>query len=155
MDYFTESLDGTSVPLEDTFIGALYDDTGLALMVLLRVCNPGGMYSTSEVMAVSPYGEVFVIEHANAEGLFRKRFMIRLANPLRTIQFTPADIFEVEEGSIAKSLAAATTQHTSLARRAGGKDVLTDFWAPVDKKAVAAFRLLAKGTASVRLAPPK
>jgi Tfp pilus assembly protein PilF len=148
-----QTQDGDPVDFEDSIKGALYDDTGLAFIVFFRVSNPGGVYSWSEVMAQTPYGEVFVIEHASTKGMFRKRFILTLANLTRMMHFTPTDIFEVSEDSVVRSLVAASGYHIAVARRSGGKDVLRSFWFPLDRGKVGAFRLLAKGPSSTKVKP--
>jgi len=90
-------------------------------------------------MAQASNKEVFVIEHVGSEGIFRKKWVVRMANLSRTINFYPTRLRETKEDSLANSFAAATSHHISLNRRDGGKDVLNNFWSPIDEETMSAF----------------
>ena len=153
MNNFNENVGGNpTLKIEDTIVGALHDETGLAFIVLHRASN--GYFRLFEIMAETPYGEVFVIEHVSTPGVFRKGFVIRMANLARTINFTPTGIVEFNENSMVRHFAAATGLHRSLARRDGGKDVpFAEYWTCADKEKMDAFILRVGGVFSTKVKP--
>jgi hypothetical protein len=146
---------GHKPEFQDTITGGVYDDTGLAFVAFFRVSNPQGLYSSNEVMAQTPYGEIFVIEHAIQEGVFRKSFKVTLANSSRSITVKIRDSVEAFQDSLVKSFIAANSAHVAEARRDGAKDVSPSFWFPLaeaDMRTTLTF--IAKGPFSKLVKPP-
>jgi hypothetical protein len=139
---------------EETITGGVYDRTGLAFVAFFRISNPSGPCSWSEMMAQTPYGEVFVIEKYFQSGLFRKKSMARLANPSRTVTVEIVDSIETYQDSLVKTFMAANGLHVGQARRDGAKDVSSGFWFPLrtgQMQTVLTF--IAKGPFSTLLKP--
>ena len=131
---------------EETITGGVYDKTGLAFIVFLRVSNPRDTYSCSEVMAQTPYGEVFIIEQAADDGSQRKASTVLLANPRRKITVKIKNSIETHEDSLAKSFMAANSAHAGSFRRLRAEDVSQEFWVPLNHAHVKVFLdFIAKG----------
>ena len=123
----------------DVIQGALYDERGLALILFTRHREEIAF----RTMAQTPNRVVLAVDNSEVKGLIFRKFVITLTDSSgRSFQFSPKDIGDVCEGSVAGFLNLAWEGNTLLA---GHQFTPDDFWTPLSEtKTTDALKQFAK-----------